>query len=412
MKKSNVAFLFGAGAESEFCKTGTDFADFIMNVNCNNDIVDKIISTHYNETIKNVRSDIPKNWYPKYITSKRGKKYYWELLKNQTFRKSYENSIDNECINDYPLPLKYRTSSIDDLKNKIENSNSYIGILDKNFHTIISPKLLGASKFWDVINAYTRAYIMISLSIRGINEDSENYQSEIEYMLKDPKKNYFEMIKSIESTNKGSYYLTIRDVFEGRELPYVITTNYTPIVETIMQYGKKAEKQIAKVHGSVRWFESPYYLQAIDVLDYNFQDKYKSDVNFPYMFIQSAVKPIVEWKQLGEYSKMLKFLNEVNILIIIGYEFNFDDNHINSLLQHFLMIKDKKIIYFYYNDSSKAFDEIKIKNNIKHKIRIPKHHFEETDNRITVVELNKNQKSNYKILEKELKNILLFLESK
>ena len=73
---------------------------------------------------------------------------------------------------------------------------------------------------------------------------------------------------------------------------------------------------------------------------------------FPYIFVQSGVKPIVEEKILMEYSKAIEYLHEVEKLIIVGYRLNFDDNHINGLIRNYVL-DGKSVIYLDFDNVSR-----------------------------------------------------------
>lgn len=79
------------------------------------------------------------------------------------------------------------------------------------------------------------------------------------------------------------------------------------------------------------------------------------DLIFPFLFIQSGIKPIIEYNQLKEYSKMLKLLEDAQTLIIVGYRLNLDDNHLNSLIRNFITDKKKNnhVIFFDFGGEKK-----------------------------------------------------------
>ena len=62
-----------------------------------------------------------------------------------------------------------------------------------------------------------------------------------------------------------------------------------------------------------------------------------NELLFPYIFIQSGIKPIVEEIIINEYSKAISYLKEVDKIIIVGFRLNYDDNHINSLTIIFIV---------------------------------------------------------------------------
>lgn len=121
-------------------------------------------------------------------------------------------------------------------------------------------------------------------------------------------------------------------------------------------------KGIAYFHGKLNLFESPYEMKVYDITNDDDASELSNIYYFPYIFIQSAIKPIVEKKQIIEYSKAINFLEESKCLIIIGYKINCDDNHINSIIRDFLL--KHKVIYFDYDNSSE--------DNILKKLRVEK----------------------------------------
>ena len=150
---------------------------------------------------------------------------------------------------------------------------------------------------------------------------------------KDKTENYYSIIKELE--NKYDFN--------------IITTNYTTFCENITGI---EENKIAYVHGKFGWFENPRTLQVIDISEEkDIYDKGMSDgdVFFPYIFVQSGVKPIVDQKQIKEYSKMIDFFDMADIIFILGYRLNCDDNHINSVIRS-AICKGKKVVYFIYEN--------------------------------------------------------------
>ncbi|MBP5311321.1 MAG: hypothetical protein J6112_00605 [Clostridia bacterium] len=74
---------------------------------------------------------------------------------------------------------------------------------------------------------------------------------------------------------------------------------------------------------------------------------------FPYLFIQSGVKPVVERTQIEEYAKMVKFFDESDKIIVLGYRLNYDDNHINSIIRSAVK-QNKEVVYLSFNDKKVA----------------------------------------------------------
>ena len=109
-------------------------------------------------------------------------------------------------------------------------------------------------------------------------------------------------------------------------------------------------------------FESPKNLCVYDVE----QDILNGDTVFPYLFIQSGIKPIIERRQIEEYSKMISFMDDAESIIITGYNLNNDDNHINSIIRSAIM-KGKRVVYLAFDDGKMG---LALRKDIMKKLRI------------------------------------------
>lgn len=64
--------------------------------------------------------------------------------------------------------------------------------------------------------------------------------------------------------------------------------------------------------------------------------------------MQSGVKPIVDAIQIKTFYKMVTFFEECDRLIIIVFNANIDDNHINGLIKNYF--ENMELIYLDYID--------------------------------------------------------------
>ena len=64
---------------------------------------------------------------------------------------------------------------------------------------------------------------------------------------------------------------------------------------------------------------------------------------FPFIFGQSLVKPIVNAIQTEEFHRLNELLNDTDMLVVMGFNINEDDNHINAFLHNYVK-KGKKLI--------------------------------------------------------------------
>ncbi len=328
-----IGIIFGAGAERVFgLSGGKDFSKKVLGLNEKkmNDAVEKY---HKNKEID--------SWYPSYS------KYTWEkdkLLKAALRKKCLEESKNyktkqefEDIINEQYKEISRRSEKEQD--ELIDRYTSYMGILDEKFHTLISPRELGPINFWKVIDAYTRAYLTLTENM--ISDDISQQKDKYIWILDNPKKaNEYINKFCKEMEMKDSYYKIIKECARKDDLR-IITTNYTPLIDIIT-----GVKNVAHLHGKLNWFESPREWRVYDVLEGEIPTK---ELLFPYIFIQSGVKPIVEEKILMEYSKAIDYLHEVEKLIIVGYRLNCDDNHINSFIRNYIL-KGKSVIYLDFDN--------------------------------------------------------------
>ena len=113
------------------------------------------------------------------------------------------------------------------------------------------------------------------------------------------------------------------------------------------------DDKIAYIHGRLNWFESPYNLQVYDVS----REQLPNELCFPYLFIQSGIKPIVDAVQINEYAKMLQLLRDSEQLVIVGYRLNSDDNHINGIIKTYL--NQKEVVYLDFDKGTTENDILK-----------------------------------------------------
>ncbi|MDY4145233.1 MAG: hypothetical protein SOY54_03305 [Bacilli bacterium] len=361
MKK--VCVLFGAGADANYgiCN-GLNFA--LKVVGFKTDKMNEAIIKFYSEKKKNSKypnwcndidshdlfndkeeSDEEKSLIEKSLR----KKYLTEYL--QSGNDSSKTAFDSE--------IKNILENLDQTEKKalLDNYISYMGVLDEKFSTLIFPKYLGPQKFWKVVKCYTRAYLTIVFNLLNEETEEETVEKYYEY-LKKPKetleriKEKYKKLNQEKQLNKqanGSqnvtYYETLKKYLNNIQIN-VVTTNYTPICEITTNIN---ENNIAYVHGKIGLFEAPYSLKVFDVE----KEELPNEIYFPYLFIQSGVKPVVEYNQIKEYYKMVKFFEEAERLIIVGYKINIDDHHINGLIRN--LFQDKEIVYLDYDSFDKEY---------------------------------------------------------
>ena len=69
----------------------------------------------------------------------------------------------------------------------------------------------------------------------------------------------------------------------------------------------------------------------------------------PFILIPSGIKPIICTKQVESFHKFIDNLQQSDVLCVVGYKFNSEDNHINAIITEWLHNRGKKLVYFNYN---------------------------------------------------------------
>lgn len=336
MKKTCV--LFGAGADNSFgISGGKNFALKVLGFDAND--MNDAIKEYYRTLLSHFEHS---NWYPPFehtswkekdVVEASVKKKLLSMEDTIHFKKEYDEEVQT-VVNNLMC-----NENAQERYNIIERYTSYMGLIDEKFHTIISPKALGPNKFWNVISCYTRAYLLI---VGEMIEKAEGHllkSDDYLNMLINPKDTFDKIVTfCISQKSSKSYYSIIFDV--ASENVGIITTNYTPLCQIISGL---ADDKIAYIHGKINWFESPYNLRVYDVS----REQLPNELCFPYLFIQSGIKPIVDEVQINEYAKMLQFLRDSEQLIIVGYRLNSDDNHINGIIKAY--IEKKQVVYLNYD---------------------------------------------------------------
>lgn len=416
MSKKQVAFLFGAGAEGKGnfnLPSGIDFMrDSYLNkdlynkqtkylktlfdkeyfIKDNDDGVNAYKYTAYNYADNNTLRAIMKKWifnqfYHQDISNKHKRQLYSFLSKDDLqdlFEKDFDSDLHSQIESNSEyfdmfkklLHCKELTKSdvdvvkdtflecfLDSLQFKKELPTGISFVLDQHFHTIIDPQRFGINNFSKVFNYYWAIFISIYLPIIKLLEvnDSkdltyklalDNLQDYIKKLYIDTKT--WDMVKD---KAMDTYYHHINETFNAKdsniEVSGVITSNYYKFIELI----ETKDNKYAYLNGQLKLFEVP---ETLEVIDITVTPLPEDKLYFPFIFGQSYIKPIVSKYQIEAFSTMEDILNNSDILVVLGYNINEDDNHINSFIRSFVK-QDSKYIIIVSNSNNKAEIESKLK---------------------------------------------------
>ncbi len=173
-------------------------------------------------------------------------------------------------------------------------------------------------------------------------------------------------ISSQKINDNKSYYDDLLDAttsFDKKfEVSVVGTSNYTPLIKEKLNQLKNIT--ITYLNGSTdEWYDP--YLNRIGFVESDI-DK-QSHILVPLLFTQSGTKPMTSIDMLLRYADYYNSLLETNLICIIGYGFNSDDEHINGIFRKLLDSNGKKIVVVETKDKG---DENFVKKEIIKKLKI------------------------------------------
>lgn len=190
-----------------------------------------------------------------------------------------------------------------------------------------------------------------------------------------------EQSKEINFTSKQGYYNDLKYALDkGQiEISAIATTNYNTFISDI------TGSDVIYMNGSTdKWYDP--YLNKMGT----FEELNKEEEHFlvPLMFTQSGTKPMTSIKMAMEYVDTYKKWKDSALIVIIGFGFNADDEHINGIIRTLVDTDNKKLVVI-SRQSKKSNDSIE--KEIANKLKIKK-----KDN-IKVIQVDENRVSNDKI---------------
>lgn len=364
-KDRKITFLFGAGAEKSFgLPTGKEFAKDVL-------LLNKELQTQVKSFYESQGGKDYKGTRLIYAASR--SVYFQTIFENESefsdlCKRVSLNPSPNDIYNDYKSYKKCTTAQgraekkrfkepFDEIckktweqlsRKKDEPSNTenhdleeleykklaefilehvkYYAQIDKQFNSLRRPQN-DLPEYWTVLNTYAAAFFSI---FNKMYQKKATTKQEIIEMLKNEER---------KMPDSPSYYHVVKDNYKGEYA--CITTNYTPYIAELL------DKNTAYLHGKLSWFEDILNLAVYDVEKEADIEKIKENFVFPFIFVQSGIKPIVSKKQIEELHKAVAYLDESDTLVVVGYNFNSDDNHINSMIADWLREDNSRQLIFF-----------------------------------------------------------------
>lgn len=239
---------------------------------------------------------------------------------------------DFASINHHIVQLSYAI-----LENIYSDILDYKSLIDSNWHYLYNPKNEWAKFSKIVVFLYTvRDYILKQAKV--LDENKDGYYNDIQKIQED----------------------------ENFEITTIGTTNYSPFIEKIIKH------DIKFLNGGTSIYYDPYLNSIVR------NDETNNHFVVPLLFTQSGTKPMTSIDMSEKYVEFYHELLDSDVVVVIGFGFNSDDEHINGIFRQ-LINKHDKTIYIVDTDTSSGMIK---KNKIQAKLKI------ETTSNINFITIN------------------------
>lgn len=163
------------------------------------------------------------------------------------------------------------------------------------------------------------------------------------------------------SAHRG-YYQMLRESLDAKrfEVSAIATTNYNHFIEDLLQ------EKVVFLNGSTELWYDPYLNRIGKKEKLLLQEKH---ILVPLIFTQSGTKPITSIEMSSEYVDTYRAWKESDAIVIVGFGFGQDDEHINGILRTLVDVDDRKLIIVTLNGTSKEIAQ-KLKVRKKENIQI------------------------------------------
>ena len=174
--------------------------------------------------------------------------------------------------------------------------------------------------------------------------------------------------------SKGYYDALNKAMDKGLfEVTEIATTNYNTFIEDILH------TDVTYLNGSTNLWYDPY-INKIGKESEIIDDE--NHIIVPLMFTQSGTKPMTAIKMSEKYVKTYKKWKKADALVVVGFGFGTDDEHINGMIRTLVDDDNKRLIVVTINDNSMS--EIDKAEVIARKLKV------KNSDRIIVIYVNED----------------------
>jgi hypothetical protein len=159
------------------------------------------------------------------------------------------------------------------------------------------------------------------------------------------------MTSHLETTTSRDGYYEDLARFENIQICAAGTSNYTNLITAA------GLEKVSFLNGSLSEFYDPYRNEIVG--------ENHDSLKVPFLFTQSGTKPMTSIKMSRRYIDFFDKCRQADRIVILGYGFNSDDGHINTLLRSLLDEHEKTIDVVDYQVQSPVARQKDIAANIR-----------------------------------------------
>ena len=159
--------------------------------------------------------------------------------------------------------------------------------------------------------------------------------------------------KAIINCPNGYYNILQKALKEKKfEATAIATTNYNDIIENIL--GDSIP--IMHLNGSISVWYDPYLNKAGSKTELTNSERH---IIVPLLFTQSGTKPMTSISMSVKYVEVYKDWKESDAIVVVGFGFGTDDEHINGILRTLVNDDGKEIIVITLKGERTESEEVK-----------------------------------------------------
>ena len=184
------------------------------------------------------------------------------------------------------------------------------------------------------------------------------------------------MVQKAKPEDKTGYYHMLKNAMDAKkfDISAIATTNYNQFIKDVLC------TDVAFLNGSTEIWYDPYLNRMGERSKLSTSENH---ILVPLMFTQSGTKPMTSIEMSMKYVDTYKQWKISDKVVVVGFGFGTDDEHINGILRTLIDVNDKEIIVVTLD---KQQSDETVAKDIARKLKVTK------ASNISILQVDKNEK--------------------